>query len=98
MNRFINKIYLRHKNFWVKDNFLSALAGGLLLLLALLIQGYANDYVDYVASTPIGDLFLDNLPTINVGFFVVEGVLIFALIVAFLFVIYPKYFAFIFDN
>ena len=94
MTRLLNKIYLRHKNFWIKDNFLSALISGLFLLLALLAQSYANNYVDYVASTPVGDMLLDNLPTINVGFFVVEGVLIFTLIIVFLFLAFPKYIAF----
>ena len=94
MNGFINKIYLRHKNFWIKDNFLSMLTGGLFLLLALLAQGYANNYVDYATSTPVGDILLDNLPTINVGFFVVQGVLIFTLIIAFIFIIFPKFIPF----
>lgn len=94
MNGLINKIYLRHKNFWIKDNFLSVLTGGLFLLLALLVQSYTNNYVDFVASTPVGDILLDNLPTVNVGFFVVQGVLIFTLIVVFLFLIFPKYITF----
>lgn len=94
MNRFINKIYLRHKNFWSKARVFSLLGSGLLLLLALLAQGYANNYVDYTVSTPVGDILLNNLPTINVGFFVVQGVLIFALIIAFLFLVFPKYITF----
>lgn len=94
MTGFVNKIYLRHKNFWIKARVLSALAGGLFLLLALLVQSYANNYVDFVASTPVGDILLDNLPTINVGFFVVQGVLIFTLIVAFLLLVFPKYITF----
>lgn len=88
------KIYLRHKNFWIKDNFLSVLTGALFLLLALLVQSYANNYVDFVASTPVGDILLDNLPTVNVGFFVVQGVLIFTLIVIFLLLAFPKYIPF----
>jgi hypothetical protein len=87
---FINKIYLKHKNFWSKDSIFSLLRGGLLLLLALFVQGYANDYVDFVASTPVGDILLDNLPTVNVGFFVVQGVLILTLLIVFLFLIFPK--------
>jgi len=87
---FINKIYLKHKNFWSKDSIFSLLRGGLLLSLALFVQGYVNDYVDFAISTPVGDIILDNLPTINVGFFVVQGVLILTLLIAFLFLIFPE--------
>jgi len=95
MINYINKIYLRNKNFWSKDKVFSLLYGGLLLLLALFIQNYANNYVDYIASTPVGDILLDNLPTINVGFFVVQGVLIFTLIVILLFLVFPEYVLFV---
>ncbi len=94
MNGFIDKIYLRHKNFWSKDNIFSLLSGSLLFSLALLVQGYANNYVDYTASTPVGDILLNNLPTINVGFFVVQGVLILTLIIALLFLMFPEYIPF----
>ena len=94
MISFISKIYLRHKDFWGKERIFSLLNGGLLILLALLVQSYANNYVDYTVSTSVGDILLDNLPTINVGLFVVQGVLIFTLIVIFLFLVFPKYIVF----
>jgi len=90
----IGKIYFKHKNFWSKSRFFSLIASGLFFLLAILAQNYANEYVDYVVSTPVGDLLLDNLPTINVGFFVVQGVLIFTLIVIFLLLLFPEYIIF----
>ncbi len=91
----VNKIYLRHKNFWTRDNFLLLLGGILLFVFALFIQHFAYNYIDNSANvTSVGDLLLNNLPTINLDFFIVQGALLLTLIVIFLFVIYPKYLPF----
>ena len=91
MQIFLKKICLKHKNFWSKSHIVLFFNSILLLLLALLVQGYANNYVDYAQSTPVGDILLNNLPTINVGFFIVQGVLILTLIIVFLFLVFPEY-------
>lgn len=95
VNRFINKIYLTHKNFWVKNSFLLLLESILLFVFVLLIQHFAYNYIDYhVNGSSVGDLFLDNLPTVNLSFFIVQGALLLTLIIIALFIINPQYVSF----
>jgi len=95
MVNFINKIYLRHKNFWTKDKFLLLSSGVLFFIFALVIQHFAYNYIDYrVNGTHVGDLFLDNLPTINLNFFIIQGALISTFIILILFLTNPKYMPF----
>lgn len=88
-------VYIQHKNFWVKDNFSLLLQGILIFGLALIVQRYAYDYVDNrVNGTHVGDLLLDNLPIVNLDFFIVEGAIISTLIVIFFLITNPKYILF----
>ena len=88
-------VYIQHKNFWVKDNFSLLLQGILIFGLALIVQRYAYDYVDNrVNGTHVGDLLLDNLPIVNLDFFIVEGAIISTLIVIFFLFTNPKYILF----
>jgi len=91
MKSFAKKIYLRHKSFWSESHIFLLLQSGLFILMALVVQGYANNYVDYTLSTSVGDILLNNLPTLNAGFFIVQGVLILTLIIIFLFIMFPEY-------
>src|SRR3989344_2846098 len=77
-------VYIQHKNFWVKDNFSLLLQGILIFGLALIVQRYAYDYVDNrVNGTHVGDLLLDNLPIVNLDFFIVEGLIMLTFILIF---------------
>ncbi len=95
MNSYIEKIYLRHTHFWKKDTFLLFLGAVALLAAALLVQHFAYNYVDHHAQvTYVGDLLLDNLPTINLDFFIVQGALILSFVVMMLCAIQPRYLLF----
>ena len=95
MKELASKIYLRHKNFWSKDNFSLLIKGILFFAFALLIQHFAYNYLDYhVKGTPVGDLLLNNLPTVNLDIFIVQGALVLTFIVISLFIIHPEYLPF----
>jgi len=91
----INNIYLSHKNFWSKSN-LKLLFGSLLLFLfALVIQHFAYLYIDnHIEGVHVGDLLLDNLPVVNLDFFIVQGALVSTLLVLVFFLLNPNYLPF----
>ncbi len=91
----INKIYLKHKHFWSKEIFWLFFSGILFFIFVLVVQHFAYNYIDFRANvTPVGDLLLDNLPTINMDLFIIQGALFSTLIIIFLFIISPKYIPF----
>lgn len=95
MKSLASNIYLRHKNFWSTNNLQLLLSSFLLFLLAISIQHFAYKYVDNrVDGTHVGDLLLDNLPVINLDFFIVQGALISTLLVLFFFLLNPNYLPF----
>jgi len=91
----MHNIYLIHKHFWSKPVIKSFLAGVLLFMVALTGQHYAYSYIDKrVNGTHVGDLILDNIPTINLDFFIIQGALITTLLALLLFLLKPKYLIF----
>lgn len=91
----MGEVLLRHKNHWSKDNILSLSAGFGFFVLSLIVQHFSYSYIDRtVKGTPVGDLILDNLPVVNLDFFIVEGALVSTAIVLVLFLLYPKYIIF----
>lgn len=66
----------------------------LFFAVALVIKGFSDNYVDGSVNTPLGDLILDNIPTLNVDEIVILATLIFIGVSLFLFVIKPKYLPF----
>jgi len=92
MEELIKSIHTTHKTFWTKDTILSLVKGVGLFILALVIQHYAYNYIDNRAEvTAVGDILLNNLPTVNLDFFIVQGALIFTFVLIILFVLYPRY-------
>jgi hypothetical protein len=65
-----------YSEFFTRERLRSLLAGILLLALALAFQFYSGIYSVRSAGHFSGDLFLDNLPTVNVNPLIVEGALI----------------------
>lgn len=95
MENFINSLLAQHKNLWAKGRLLLLLGGILWFLSALLIQHFAYIYVDkHVEGVAVGDLLLNNLPTVNLDFLVVQLPLILTLIIVLLFVSKPRYLPF----
>ena len=95
MSGFINNCYLRYKNFWLENQVVLLLEGILFFIFAIAVQHIAYNYIDNRANvTAVGDLLLNNLPTINLDFFIVQGALLFTLLVILLFLAVPSYMSF----
>ncbi len=74
MGHFVQK----HKKHWLNRAFLfSALSGFLLLSLGLLLNYGTTVYASHAASNAVTDVFLDNLPVVNVDFVFVDGAILF---------------------
>jgi hypothetical protein len=65
----------QYLSFFTKDKRRSVLVAMVLFGLALVFQFYASAYSSHVESTAVHDLFLDNIPVINVDGIIVEGAL-----------------------
>ena len=65
-----------HHGFWTARNRRSLYLGILLLILSLLIQIRAEHYTDRRATNFVGDLFLDNLPVVNLDWIIIEGAIL----------------------
>ncbi len=91
----ISHIHLAHQRFWVKNNIAPLFYSVVLFLFALVFQHYVYIYIDYHANvTAVGDLFLNNLPTLNLDLFIVQGALLLTGIIIFLLAIKPGYIPF----
>jgi hypothetical protein len=60
----------------------------------MIFQYYATTYTELRASNYVGDIFLDNLPVLNLNFIIVEGALIVFLLTFVLVFAKPKYILF----
>ena len=95
MNVSINNIWQRHRDFWNQHTLVLLAWGVAWFLFAIVVQHFAYLYIDgHVVGTHVGDILLDNLPTINLDFFIVQGALISTALVLIFFLIHPKYFSF----
>jgi hypothetical protein len=85
-----------HKGFWKPERKRSLYLGLLLVLLSVIIQitfGHYS-YSRAITAGPASDIFLDNLPVINLGFILVGGAIALWLAAIALFVIHPRYLIF----
>jgi hypothetical protein len=62
----------------------SAIVGTILLVLSLFINYLAGTYATLNASNTVRDIILDNLPTYNVNFIYIEGIVMFFIFVGIL--------------
>jgi len=84
-------IIKKHKKVWVNKNFIvSSVTGGLLLIASLFINYFAGIYATKQASNSVTDVFLTNIPTLNMDFLIVEGAFIFAFFILILMIYEPK--------
>ncbi|MDO8530249.1 MAG: phosphatase PAP2-related protein, partial [bacterium] len=91
----INTIFARHKDFWSKETLLLWSGGIVLFVLAIIFQRFAYIYVDtYITGVHVGDLLLDNLPAVNLDFFIVQGALVSTALVLIFLLLHPSYFPF----
>lgn len=85
----------KHHNFWTKNSLWLLLSALVWFTLALVVQHIAYLYVDnYVEGIHVGDLILDNIPSINLDIFIVQGALVSTLLVILLLLYKPHYITF----
>jgi len=87
----MGKIWSKHKALWNNKDFLISVASGILfVIVAVLVNHVASIYATEKAGNAVNDLFLSNLPVINVDIIVNEGVIFFTLFIIFLHFLEPK--------
>jgi hypothetical protein len=86
--------YFNYKDFFTRERTRSLLVGIVLLGLAVIFQFYASAYVDRVSSNSVSDLFLSNLPVIDLNFLIIEGAFVAIVISLLLILAKPKYLLF----
>jgi hypothetical protein len=89
-------IFRYHRGFWTHERRRSLLLGILFLSLALLIQAGAGRYSYRYAlkANFAGDLLLDNLPTVNLDFLIVQGAIVLWCLAMALLILRPRYLMF----
>ena len=82
----------RHAGFWNEHHKRSLYLGFLLLGLALVVQVSAGQYSARQAldANYVGDIFLDNLPVLNLDYVIVQGAIVLLFIGGFIFVTHPR--------
>ncbi|OGZ53379.1 MAG: hypothetical protein A3B25_02045 [Candidatus Ryanbacteria bacterium RIFCSPLOWO2_01_FULL_48_26] len=92
----MKKLLARHKDFWNSQHRSSLYLGVFLLALSFTVQVGAGHYSVKKAALSgfTGDIFLDNLPTFDLDFVVVQGAIYFWLFSMMLLVARPRYLLF----
>src|SRR5579863_3664431 len=95
MSKFLDGIYRAHEKFWIKENIVSVCFGLVFFAVALIFQHIAYNYIDYhINATPVGDILLNNLPTLDLDAMIVEGSLLVTLVIMLFHAAKPKYLPF----
>lgn len=84
----------KHADFWTKERRRSLYVGILFSVTALIIQRSAAQYSAKSATNIVGDIFLDNLPTVDLTWIIIEGGFLIAFFAIALLVLKPKYIPF----
>ena len=85
---------MKYKDFFTKEKIRSLCVAFILIALALTFQYYASAYSTRNSSRFVGDIFLDNLPVINMNAVIIEGALFTILGSVILLLSKPKYILF----
>lgn len=91
---YINRLLLEYKSVFTPGGKRSFYTGIFLLILGMVFQYYSSNYSIAHSEQFVGDIFLDNLPTINLNFIVVEGALLCLLGSLVFILLQPKYLIF----
>lgn len=86
--------YNHYQKFFVKERVQSLFVGIIFFIISLIIQSFANSYVSALKGVPVNDVFLDNLPTVDLDFIIIQGALIMTILLIYLFLVKPKYIIF----
>ena len=87
-------LFREHIGFWTEERRKSLYAGILFLVLAFATQFIAGLYSTKSMTNFVGDVFLDNLPTVNLDYVIVDGAFLATLIGALLIITRPRYIIF----
>lgn len=89
-------IFSEHRGFWNPAHTRSLYLAFVLLFLAIVIQVTAGRYSSHHALDAhyANDLFLDNLPTVNLDFLIVQGAIVFWAFALGLLAVRPRYLIF----
>jgi hypothetical protein len=89
-------IFKEHKGFWTPARRQSMYVGILLLVLSIIVQITLGRFSSRVAidAASVRDIFLDNLPLVNMGAVIVGGAIALWVCAALLLVIHPRYLIF----
>jgi hypothetical protein len=92
----MKKFFLRHREFWDSDRRRSLYLGFLLLGISLVLHVQAGRYSAKTSalSSFVGDIFLDNIPALDIDFLVVQGALLFWVAVGVLLAARPQHLLF----
>ena len=86
--------YFNYKGFFTREHVRSLVNALILLALATIFQYYASAYVNRTPSNSVADLFLSNLPGVNLNFIIIEGAFAAIAISVILVVAKPQYLLF----
>lgn len=95
MQEFFGQVIKIHKQFWNRETFRLLMQSFVWLGMALVIEHFANNYVDGLKSAPVGDLILSNTRTFDVDFIIIQGALIVLFLIVLLILLKPKYISFV---
>ncbi len=86
----------RQKIIWSQKKIATSIVVSLLfLVLSFVVNNYANVYSLAHISSPVNDIILDNIPTVDVHLIFSEGAILLVLIIVALLVNEPKYIPFV---
>ncbi|MFA6171810.1 MAG: phosphatase PAP2-related protein [Patescibacteria group bacterium] len=94
MRKIFKEFHANSKSFWTRENLPAVISSLGYLLVALVVQKTADTYVSGINGVAVSDVLLNNLPTVDVDFFIIQGALAATFIGIFLFFYKPKYFCF----
>ncbi len=84
-------IFKEHAGFWNKEKKESLWVSILFSVIALVVQNFAGQYSEKSATNIVGDLFLDNLPTVDLTRIVVDGAFFVTILAIVLLILKPKH-------
>ena len=94
MKKLIKWLHSHHKTFWTKERLISLILSFILLIIALLIQKVADNYVVKTGWTPVWDILLNNIKARDIDGFIILSTLTFTFAILALLVVKPKYMLF----
>ena len=87
----IKRLKERHIGLWNKDSIKSFLFGATFLAVSLVVERFADVYVQSLKELPVNDVLLNILPSFDIDSFIIISTLIFTFVLIGLFLFRPKY-------